>query len=963
MVVVRPLPSIIVPDPEPRSAPVSLAPLARINEILRHERPPLDLEETRAVLLELARRKSGRLPAEWLVEQTLRVSEGTDWAARRAALDALLRRLSFAVRDELTILGRPARDALLGRYVLAGRRPSAGAGKAKPQRRPYDIDVYSLEPLAVSCDCADFLRSSLGLCKHLLVVLEDIAKQRQKVPDSARRRATAAAIRPALCWNPVRAWTGSGDRLEGLAWTDATATARATSKRNPKSATNPALSSALASGKPAARLLRDVDARAALISALLTRYGTNPPSAEPAALALLREERDRLARQAAGRAAAVEALPHLKTLLRKLYPYQREGVTRFLERQRLLLADDMGLGKTTQAIAACHALYLAGRVERGLLIVPAPLKQQWLREWQATTDRVPLVAVDGRADERARLFARSKRGFLVMNYEQLLRDLPAVRRYAPSLIILDEAQRIKNWASKSSAYVMSLEPEWRLVLTGTPLENRLEELATLLDWVDDSALAPKWRLAPWHTAWATEGTSERVGARHLDTLRERLAPCLLRRVRRDVLSQLPPRSDARVPVEMTAPQREEHDARIVPIAQLLQIGRRRPLRQPEFLKLMQLLAQQRIISNGMALLRFDDVWPVYNQARADDSLLASSASPKLAELRRILRQLVLEQKRKVVVFSQWRKMLHLAEWTVRDVLADAGLSSVFFTGEESQRTRSQNIVAFHDEPSVRVMFLSDAGGVGLNLQHAANACINLELPWNPAVLEQRIGRIYRLGQKDPIDVINLVTETGIEARIAGLVGNKHALFSGLFDGTTDTVRFDNPGTFIGEIERIIEPIELPDLDSSDDAAEAADDALDSEPGTSLAGTPEAVTASDAPGAADTPQGETTPALEARRVEPRNVEPLNVEPLNVEPLNVTSSPVESPGVDPPGPPLQLPSPCANPETPRPLDVSSLFARIAVTRTADGGVRIEAPPSAAAELSQLLVGLAGLLQAAK
>src|SRR5690606_14411633 len=172
------------------------------------------------------------------------------------------------------------------------------------------------------------------------------------------------------------------------------------------------------------------------------------------------------------------------------------------------------------------------------------------------------------------------------------------------LVVLDEAQRIKNWATKSSAYVMSLEPEWRLVLTGTPFENRLEELATLLDWVDDTALAPKWRLSPWHTAWNTEGGPRPLGARHLDTLRERLEPCLLRRVRRDVLRQLPPRSDTRVPVELTEPQREEHDARTVPIARLLQLARRRPLRQPEFLQLMQLLAQQRMISNGLALHRF-----------------------------------------------------------------------------------------------------------------------------------------------------------------------------------------------------------------------------------------------------------------------------------------------------------------------------------------------------------------------
>jgi hypothetical protein len=198
------------------------------------------------------------------------------------------------------------------------------------------------------------------------------------------------------------------------------------------------------------------------------------------------------------------------------------------------------------------------------------------------------------------------------------------------------------------------------------------------------------------------------------------------------------------------------------------------------------------------------------------------------------------------------------------------------------------------------------------------------------VLEQRIGRIYRLGQKDPIDVINLVTEYGIEARIAGLVDSKHALFSGLFDGTTDAVRFDGPSSFIGDIERLVEPIEVPDLETSDDASESSDDALEAEPdGSAIAAdaiaperaAPEAAAAATAPAA------------------PEAVVP-------------EAPDWAAPGIEPSAPSIEAAR----------LDVASLFTRISVSRTADGGLRIEAPPSAAAELSQLLVGLAGLLQAA-
>jgi SNF2 family DNA or RNA helicase len=247
-----------------------------------------------------------------------------------------------------------------------------------------------------------------------------------------------------------------------------------------------------------------------------------------------------------------------------------------------------------------------------------------------------------------------------------------------------------------------------------------------------------------------------VGARNLDTIRDRLRHCMVRRVRQEVLDQLPSRTDTRVPIELTADQMSEHDALNEPIAKLVARSLKRPLTQAEFLRLMQLLTTQRIISTGIAQLSFESTWPTIKDRAPDESVLKSLSAPKLIELRQLIKQIVLEQGRKVVVFSQWRRMLTLAQWAVGDLLAESGLRSGFFTGAEGQKRRTQNIVEFHDDPDFRILFTSDAGGVGLNLQRAANCVINLELPWNPAVLEQRIGRIYRLGQKLPIDVYNLV---------------------------------------------------------------------------------------------------------------------------------------------------------------------------------------------------------------
>src|SRR5512145_3427539 len=124
------------------------------------------------------------------------------------------------------------------------------------------------------------------------------------------------------------------------------------------------------------------------------------------------------------------------------------------------------------------------------------------------------------------------------------------------------------------------------------MENRLDELASILDWVDDRALAPKWRLPAWYFQFEGDGMKSLSGARNLDTLRTRLAPCLVRRVRTEVLSQLPRRSDTRVPVGMTLEQRDEHDALSDSIAKLASVAERRSLRQEEFLRLMQLLTTQ-----------------------------------------------------------------------------------------------------------------------------------------------------------------------------------------------------------------------------------------------------------------------------------------------------------------------------------------------------------------------------------
>ncbi len=462
---------------------------------------PSAAEESQVLawLEELARRRTHELAPRDVALQALRVTLGGDRAVRRAALDALVRRIASAHREQIT--ARWTSGAIALRSALRG--PLA-----------YRCEVSSRSPLVASCDCPDFLRSSLGLCKHTAAVLA-----RPRV--LARSLKAASELVTTVRWDQVRPLTGAGDWLERL-------------RLDPRG------------GRVRAGIARLFElplqercggSRAAFVTELSAAIARGRVAAEPAIPPLLVREREQLELEASGRELGRGVAHSLKGLRHRLYPYQREGVETFLARGRLLLADDMGLGKTVQAIGAARALWDAGQVKRGLLIVPASLKAQWRREWVAFTD-VPIAVLEGNPSERASLLRATRKGFLIANYEQVVRDVEAFIAWGPDLMVLDEAQRMKNWATKTAHSIKRLLPRYRLVLTGTPFENRLDELASLMDWVDDLALEPKWRLSPLHTFPAEDG-KKGGGARHLDTLRARLAPWLLRRTKQQVLAQLP----------------------------------------------------------------------------------------------------------------------------------------------------------------------------------------------------------------------------------------------------------------------------------------------------------------------------------------------------------------------------------------------------------------------------------------
>jgi SNF2 family DNA or RNA helicase len=337
---------------------------------------------------------------------------------------------------------------------------------------------------------------------------------------------------------------------------------------------------------------------------------------------------------------------------------------------------------------------------------------------------------------------------------------------APDLIILDEAQRIRNWTTATARTIKQLKSRYAFVLTGTPLENKLEELFSVVEFVDGRRLGPAFRFLHEHRTEDEKGTL--IGYRGLDRIHDQLAPILLRRTRQEVLKDLPKRTDRILHVPLTPQQAEPYFEQNDILAALMRKWERQNwLSEIDHKRVLCCLQNMRMLCNSTFL--FDK---------------KSNHSPKLAEFREIVRELAIEENRKVVVFSEYERMTHLAG----EELKKLGIGFVSLHGSVPARNRGALMEKFRNDAECRVFLSTDAGGLGLNLQ-AASAVINFEPPWNPARLEQRIGRVHRLGQANPVHVVHLLTEGSIEERVWETLKIKKSLFAGVFDSPTGEVSF------------------------------------------------------------------------------------------------------------------------------------------------------------------------------
>ena len=645
--------------------------------------------------------------------------------------------------DEVEAIGDPEQP--FGDYRV---RSSSG--------HDYVVELRALGERINSCECRDFGTNGLGTCKHIEGVVQHVR----------RRTRTASNPRIELYIDSVR-----GDTLRIM---------------QPEVV-----------AKDDAALVEEVAGHCSRLrrgSAKALRQLRQVAAARPDALRVSRHvdawlDASRAAARRTRRRAAFEAnlasgeRSFAGLVKRPLLPYQKEGVLHLAFGERALLADDMGLGKTVQAIAACALLRDLHGIERVLVVCPASLKTEWEEQIGLFSD-LPATAVFGNARERRRQY-RHGEFFTLCNYEQVLADgaeLPALVR--PDVIVLDEAQRIKNLQTKTAAAIKKLDSRYAFVLTGTPLENRIDELYSILQFLDPKLLGPLFRFN--RDYYELDERGRPIAYRNLDQLAERVSSVMLRRRKEDVETELPARTTKTFFVPMTETQRSFYQDYEHLVARLASIARRRTLTREEFEKLQRYLACMRMVCDTPYIL--DD--------EAHDC-------PKMDELERLLPDLLADPERKIIVFSEWVRMLSL----VREFAVQAGLEFAWHTGEVPQQRRRAEIRRFREDPDCRLFLSSESGGVGLNLQ-AADTVINLDLPWNPARLEQRIARAWRKRQTRPVSVVNLVSEDTIEHRMLALLDQKRALADAVLDRLGDPADVKMPNSrsaFLERLERVIGP--------------------------------------------------------------------------------------------------------------------------------------------------------------
>lgn len=412
------------------------------------------------------------------------------------------------------------------------------------------------------------------------------------------------------------------------------------------------------------------------------------------------------------------------------FPYQFDGIAFLYPRNEAVLADEMGLGKTMQAIVSLRLLAHQGHVRRALLVCPKPLVTNWQREFALWAPELLVTVVEGNQTRRQWLWQNAQYGVLLSNYESIVRD----RQHFESLdrpfdlMIIDESQRIKNRLSTTNEVVCAVPRLRSWALTGTPIENSVEDLVGIFQFVSPGCLTPQMKTP---------------------AIRRSVSDYVIRRNKDQVLTDLPPKLFRDAQVSLTPEQRASYE-----LAENEGVIRLNAMKAE--------LTIQHVFELVLRLKQICNFDP------------ATGASAKLDRLEADLEECAASG-RKAIVFSQWVQTIE----ELRNRLER--FNPLEYHGKIPSKQRDGVIETFRSEPDRHVILMSyGAGSVGLNLQFASYVFL-FDRWWNPAVEDQAINRAHRIGAAGPVTVTRFLAEGTIEERINRVLEEKRELFYAVFD--------------------------------------------------------------------------------------------------------------------------------------------------------------------------------------